>query len=94
MAKLNSIAQFKEFFTGSDTFGVEFNPPLKKKEIRKFESDYGWEFPDEVRDLLMAFNGEPSTSAGACGMLKFCSLDTMLEAYTIDMTCSKLSRTE
>ena len=82
MSNLKSIKQFHEFFITNDSLGIEFNPPVKKKEIKKFESDYGWEFPDQVQELLMVFNGEAPTSAGACAGLKFCSLDTMMKAYS------------
>lgn len=50
---MSVIENFKTFFLGNDSFGVEFNPPASKKEIKKFGSDYDWEFPNDVRGILV-----------------------------------------
>ncbi len=78
-----SLQQFKNFLIAQGAFDIEFNPPLSKKEIKKFESEYGWDLPDQVRELLMTFNGETPESSGACGGFKFCSLETMMKSYSI-----------
>ena len=82
-AILKSLQQFKSVLIAQDVFGIQFNPPLSLKQVKKFESTYGWEFPKQVRELLMAFNGETRESSGACGGFKFCSLDTMMDSFSI-----------
>ncbi len=79
------IKQFRIRIESQPELGIHFNPPLKLNAIQKFESKYGWELPDAVREMLTVFNGESSLSAGACAGFNFCSLDTMMKCYSISL---------
>lgn len=80
------IKHFRNRIDSQPELGIQFNPPLKLKAIQKFEKEYAWELPDEVRQMLLVFNGELPQSMGACAGFNFCSLDTMMKCYSIALS--------
>jgi cell wall assembly regulator SMI1 len=77
------IKQFRNQIESQPELGIHFNSPLKLKAIQKFESKYGWELPDAVREMLTVFNPDYSRCVGVdlekslfhWGLLLVCGFD-------------------
>jgi cell wall assembly regulator SMI1 len=76
------LRHFKRTAEDKPELGIAFRPPTTLKTIRQFESEYGWEIPGEVIEMLLVFEGEDSKeSFGSCLRFKFCSLEMALRTF-------------
>ena len=85
LKKLRSaFDDFRESVESNQELGVIFNAPCDPKKISDFESTFDWQFSDEIRAMLLTFDGEDTrNSSGACGGFKFCGLKMMMEVYSM-----------
>lgn len=59
------------------------NAPATIEEIQYVESELGISFPDELRNLYLAHNGEDKSGPGLFFGLPFLSLDEVLDGWRI-----------
>jgi cell wall assembly regulator SMI1 len=63
------------------TSGVSFRPPANPAALDNFAVKSGLTLPDDLRDLLLAANGEGRASAGAIGNWRFMPITEIQAAW-------------
>ena len=61
----------------------DLNPPASKNAIQDLERRVGFPLPDDLRQLLSLHDGQNEKGPPAFGLYSFCSINSMLDRYSV-----------